>query len=235
MSLIDNFSSFTATILRAGRGIFPAGGISKRKQPKKLLELFDFEACPYCRRVREVLCELDLDYLERPVAKGSPRRQQLQDLGGKVQAPFLLDPNTGAQLYESSEIIAYLNDTYGGDQRAGWPLPIPGLLDNLSSALASGVRLGRGSTYSGRKRAASLKPITIYNMEGSPYCRKVREVLCELDLESIVRNVPKGSPKRALLSKLGGKMQVPYMVDPNSGSAMYESDEIVAYLEERYK
>ena len=27
-------------------------------------ELWDFEACPYCRKVREVLSELDLDYLD---------------------------------------------------------------------------------------------------------------------------------------------------------------------------
>jgi glutathione S-transferase len=71
-------------------------------------------------------------------------------------------------------------------------------------------------------------------MEGSPYCRKVRETLSELDLEYIVRNVPKGSPKRAELKKRGGKVQVPYLIDPNSKVEMYESDDIVAYLEKQY-
>ncbi len=71
-------------------------------------------------------------------------------------------------------------------------------------------------------------------MEGSPYCRNVREVLSELDVEYIVRNVPKGSPKRAELEKRGGKVQVPYLIDPNAKVEMYESDDIVAYLERHY-
>src|SRR5262249_31421632 len=83
-------------------------------------------------------------------------------------------------------------------------------------------------------QAEGLQPLTLYNMEGSPYCRKVREVLNELDLEHTVRNVPKGSPKRAELRKRGGKVQVPYLIDPNTGREMYESDDIVAYLEREY-
>jgi len=77
-------------------------------------------------------------------------------------------------------------------------------------------------------------PLILYNMEGSPYCRKVREALSELDLEHVVRNVPKGSPKRAALVERGGKMQVPYLIDPNTDRALYESDDIVAYLEAQY-
>jgi glutathione S-transferase len=71
-------------------------------------------------------------------------------------------------------------------------------------------------------------------MEGSPYCRKVREALTELDLEHVVRNVPKGSPKRAELKARGGKVQVPYLIDPNTGRELYESDDIVAYLGAEY-
>lgn len=234
MSLADDVTSFAATVLRLGRGLYPKVTAATRRDPAKLLELYDFEACPYCRRVREVLCELDLDYLEHPVARGSARRALLRSLGGKVQAPYLVDPNTGTQMYESDDIIAYLNDTYGHGQRAGWSLPIPSVLDTLGAALAGGVRLGRGGTCRVKERAATLQPMALYNMEGSPYCRKVREVLCELDLESIVRNVPKGSPKRADLEKQGGKIQVPYLSDPNTGRALYESDEIIAYLEQHY-
>jgi len=235
MSIANDITAFAATLVRVGRGIFPTVTAATRTDPPQLIELFDFEACPYCRRVREVLCELDLDYLEHPIAKGSPRREKLRELGGKVQVPFLVDPNTGTSLYESDDIIAYLNDTYGGGQRAGWSLPVPSALDTLGAALASAVRYGRGSDCRVAPRQESLQPITLYNMEGSPYCRKVREVLCELDLESIVRNVPKGSPKRTTLKEIGGKVQVPYIVDPNTGVSMYESDAIVAYLEEQYR
>jgi glutathione S-transferase len=199
-----------------------------------MLELYDFEGCPYCRKVREVLCELDLDYLAHPVAKGSHHRAALKQLGGKVQAPFLVDANTKTQLYESEDIIAYLNTTYGHGAHAGWSLPIPSLLDDLSSGLVSAVRLGRGARCRVAKGRKDLKPLMLYNMEGSPYCRKVRETLSELDLEHVVRNVPKGSPKRLELAARGGKVQVPYLIDPNTQREMYESDDIIAYLEAEY-
>ena len=234
MSFANDLSSFAATVVRLGRGLYPRVTADQRPEPKQLLELYDFEGCPYCRKVREALCELDLDYLEHPVGKGSAHRAQLSEVGGTVQAPYLIDPNTGTRLYESDEIIEYLNETYGAGRRAGWSLPVPSFVDNLNSALASGVRLGRGVRCRVTDRHTGLQPLTLYNMEGSPYCRKVRETLSELDLDSIVRNLPKGSPKRADLIQRGGKMQVPYLIDPNTGRAMYESDDIVAYLEAEY-
>jgi glutathione S-transferase len=233
MSLPNDLSSFAATIVRLGRGLNPAVTVKDRPQPKHMIELYDYEGCPYCRKVREVLCELDLDYLEHPVAHGSPRRTELKKLGGKVQVPYLVDKDTGKHLYESDDIIAYLNTTYGHGKRAGWALPIPSIVDNLVSFAASAARLGRG-TRCRVQAQRDLQPLTLYNMEGSPYCRKVREALTELDLEYVVRNVPKGSPKRTELEKRGGKVQVPYLRDPNTGREMYESDDIVAYLKKHY-
>ena len=234
MSFVNDVSSFAATIVRLGRGVYPAITADQRPDPKHMLELYDFEGCPYCRKVREVLCELDLDYLVHPVAQGSPRRQELKQLGGKVQVPYLIDPNTHTRLFESDDIIDYLNERYGKGQHAGWRLPIPSLLDDIDSAAASALRLGRGTRCRVEGKRADLTPLTLYNMEGSPYCRKVRETLSELDLESVIRNVPKGSPKRAELEKRGDKVQVPYLIDPNTKTEMYESDDIVEYLEKQY-
>jgi glutathione S-transferase len=234
MSIANDLGSFAATVIRLGRGIGAAATADKRRTPEQLLELWDFEACPYCRKVREVLCELDLDYLAHPVARGGGRRADLVARGGKMQAPYLVDPNMGTALYESDDIIRYLNDTYGGGARAGWRLPVPALLDTLHSGLVSAVRLGRGGRARVTRENDGLQPLVLYNMEGSPYCRKVREALTELDLAHVVRNLPKGSPKRAELVARGGKMQVPYLVDPNTERELYESDDIVAYLEEQY-
>jgi glutathione S-transferase len=234
MSIVDNVSSFAASVVRLGRGISPVVTRDRRREPKHLLELYDYEGCPYCRKVREVLTELDLDYVVHPVAHGSPRRDELKRLGGKVQVPFLVDPNTHKKLYESDDIIAYLNQHYGAGQRAGWSLPLPRLVDDAVSGLASVTRLARGTRARSTAPRASTTPLVLYNMEGSPYCRKVREVLTELDLEYVVRNLPKGSPQRAELKERGGKVQVPYLIDPNTETEMYESDDIVAYLERQY-
>lgn len=234
MGIANDISSFAATIARLGRGLVPRVTAGDRSGPEQPLELYDYEGCPFCRRVREVLCELDLDYVEHPVAHGSARRKELVDLGGKMQVPYLIDPNTGTRLYESSDIIDYLNETYGEGRRAGWRLPVPSPLDNAVSAVSSALRLGRGTRCAATGPRPKLQRLTLYNMEGSPYCRKAREALCELDLEHLVRNLPKGSPKREELVQRGGKMMVPYLVDPNTGKEMYESDDIVAYLRAEY-
>jgi glutathione S-transferase len=234
MGLLNDLSAFAASAVRLGRGVFPRVTAERRRDPERLLELYEFEACPYCRKVREVLCELDLDYLVHPVAAGSLRRQELIRRGGRMLVPYLIDPNTGQEMYESDDIIRYLNATYGAGARAGWRLPVPRLVDDAGSFLASAVRLGRGSRCRRPRLPDGAEPLSLYNMEGSPYCRKVREVLSELDLPHVVHNLPKGSPKRAGLVERGGKMQVPYLVDPSTGRELYESDDIIAYLERQY-
>ncbi len=234
MSVINDLSSFAASVVRLGRGIYPRVTAAERQEPAPLLELYDYEGCPYCRKVREVLSELDLDYLHHPVAHGSPRREELIAVGGKMQVPYLIDGDTGTRLYESDEIMDYLNQTYGEGRQAGWRLPVPGVLDDLDSALASAARLGRGTRCQVVTQRPGFKALTLYNMEGSPYCRKVREVLSELDLPCLIRNLPKGSPKRAELVERGGKMQVPYLIDPNTSREMYESEDIIRYLQLQY-
>jgi glutaredoxin len=87
---------------------------SVSEQPRELLELFSYEGCPACRRVRRKLTELDLDYLHRSSPRGeSPKREALKRRGGKIQVPYLVDPNTGTELYESRDIVAYLERQYG--------------------------------------------------------------------------------------------------------------------------
>jgi hypothetical protein len=107
----DVASSHLASVLRLG-----AGWISRpaRRKPEALLELYEFEACPFCRRVREALSEYDLDAIVFPCPKRGIRfRPKVVELGGKHQFPFLVDPNTGRALFESADIVRYLNETYG--------------------------------------------------------------------------------------------------------------------------
>ncbi len=233
MAGLNDVTAFLPSVIRLGRGLWCRVSRKDRKLIRQPLELYSFEACPYCRKVREVLSELDLDYVEHTAAEGSPSRKELKERGGKEQVPFLIDPNTQTKLYESDAIIAYLNREYGNGRTAGWPIPLPSVLDNAISGAASLPRFNSGRSYRGRPHKG-LKRLELFNMEGSPYCRKVREALCELNLEYLVRNVPKGSPQRAELEKRGGKVQVPYLIDPNTDTEMYESDDIVAYLWRTY-
>ena len=167
----------------------------------------------------------------RPVGKRSPRRDELVERGGRMMVPYLIDPNTGIEMYESNDIVAYLYATYGDGN-----VPTMMRLGPLNSALsfaATALRPTRGLIVrSGAAEPAEL--LELWSMESSPWCRKVREAMTTLDLRYILHNVPKGAPSRAELEARGGKVQVPYLHDPNTPVGMYKSDDIVAYLFETY-
>ena len=77
-----------------------------------------------------------------------------------------------------------------------------GPLTNLSSSLASLARYGQGVFY--RPAIPPEQLLELYNYEGSPFCRLVREALCELEINYLVRNVPFHSPSReAFIGPLG--------------------------------
>jgi glutathione S-transferase len=227
MRALDIATSVTATLLRL------AGGASAKAagaRPALPLTLYDFESCPFCRKVREALTELDLDVLVLPCPKGGERyRTELVERGGKAQFPYLVDPNTGRELYESDDIVDYLYAEYGDGSARPGP---KGLLPVVSGSLASLVRGQRG-TWASPSRAPAM-PLELWSFEASPFCRLVRERLCELELPYQLHNVGKGSAKREDFVARFGKMQVPYLLDPNTGKGLYESAEIVAYLDASY-
>ncbi len=126
---LNRLSSALATRLRGNAGMKarPARPVS---QP---LTLYSFESSPFSRPVRELLCELELPYKLVNLGK-----QQWADMGpakarftvgpykplpntkrdaffkehGNVQVPYLIDPNTNVQMFESQDIVVYLKKNY---------------------------------------------------------------------------------------------------------------------------
>lgn len=224
---VDLVTSYASSVLFGGAGMRAK---SAARQPEKTLELYEFEACPFCRKARVGLSALDLDAMIYPCPKGGPRyRAQVKARGGKAQFPYLVDPNTGKEMYESDDIVRYLAAEYGGSVPASLSL---GPVSSVLSGLASAPRTGHGGRY--RRARAPEKPLELYSFEASPYCRIVRETLCELEIPYLLHNVAKGSPKRAAFVERSGKMMVPFLIDPNTGKEMFESADIVAYLDETY-
>jgi glutathione S-transferase len=225
---VDVATSLAATIARLPAG-HSVGRLGKR--PVEPLRLYEFEACPFCRKVREALSILDLEADVLPCPKNGLRfRPEAARLGGKAQFPYLGDPNTGKSMYESNEIVRYLFKEYG-DGRVPAALAL-GSLTNLSSAFAGIFRIGRGAHYESAKTPE--RPLELWSFEASPYCRIVREKLCVLELPYRLHNVAKNSPSRAAFVERSGRMMVPYLVDPNTGKEMFESADIVAYLDKTY-
>lgn len=242
-------SSMLATLMRTGTGI---GSNAAALKPVITLKLFDIEGCPYCRLVRETLTELDLDAEIYPCPKQGERyRVDVTEKGGKTQFPFLIDPNTNAQMYESLSIIKYLFETYGQRELPlKWQL---GPLQTMGSMLASTARPGLG-IYKKASRPPKIL-LELYSFESSPYARMVRECLCEMEIPYILRScgrtelgewllpplrdalniVPNSELRnRKSLQEKAGRMAIPYLIDPNENVQMFEADKIVEYLQVTY-
>jgi glutathione S-transferase len=243
-------TSLLSTVLRGNKGISSEPAEFK---PELMLQLYDIENCPYCRLVREVLTELDLDVEIYPCPKSGERyRPAVIERGGKSQFPYLVDQNTGTELYESLDIIAYLFETY-----AMRPLPMKwqlGKLQTITSMLASAPRTTRGMTAKPGVQPEFM--LELYSFESSPYARVVRELLCEMEVAYIVRNCGRSEwrewmlpqmrkvlrvtpdsklENRRLLQAETGKVSIPFLFDPNTEMGMFESGDIVDYLCDTYR
>ncbi|XP_039003252.1 uncharacterized protein LOC120129937 isoform X2 [Hibiscus syriacus] len=135
--------------------------------PSTHLQLFEFEACPFCRRVREALTELDLSVEVYPCPKGSLRhREMVRSFGGKEQFPFLIDPSAGISMYESGDIVKYLFKTYGKGRSPS--------TDLLESTLFTGwmptiLRAGRGMMlWDKARKDPPPRKLELFSYENDP-------------------------------------------------------------------
>ncbi|WP_224447929.1 glutathione S-transferase N-terminal domain-containing protein [Haloprofundus salilacus] len=80
-----------------------------------------------------------------------------------------------------------------------------------------------------------MSNLVLYELEGCPYCAKVKNKLAELDLEYEPRMVPRSHSERTEVKEVSGQTGVPVLVDEEHDvRGMPESDDIIAYLEETY-
>jgi len=79
------------------------------------MSLYQYFACPFCIKVRRTIRRLDLpmEYRDAQV-RGSEHRNTLEKEGGAIKVPCLrIDENNETiWLYESNDIIAYLNKRF---------------------------------------------------------------------------------------------------------------------------
>ncbi|PYZ03074.1 glutaredoxin [Halogeometricum sp. wsp3] len=74
--------------------------------------------------------------------------------------------------------------------------------------------------------------LTLYELEGCPYCAKVTNKLAELGLEYDSIMVPRSHSERTEVKEVTGQTGVPVLIDEDNGvDGMPESDDIVEHLE----
>lgn len=247
--MVNIITSVLASTVRAWRG---TSAIVRDKQPDRWLILYDMEGCPYCRVVREVLTELDLNVLIKPCPKkGAGYWDELSQLNSKKQVPYLHDENTGKSIPGSEQIVEYLYANYGMDSDS----PVTQRKPLLAlSKLATLLRSMKGMR--GRKAHRPEQPLILYSFESSPFSRPVRERLTELGLSYRLYNAgkqqladqglgsfrpvigryrPLPGTNRAILMEMMGKVQFPFLEDPNTGKKIFESKIIIEYLNRTYQ
>ena len=246
---VEVLGSSLASTLYLWRG---TGVLRQATQPKQPLELYDIESDADCRAVREALTALGLDAVIYPCPQGGTRHaRQLKRLGGKPQLPLLRDCAHGTVLRGAGPVLEHLFHTYGKG-------PVPpafgvGTATRLAGAIGTTLRGARGMRARASRQPRQM--LELWSFESSPYSRLVRERLCELELAYSLHNLgkeqfadmgpavlrvrpgpyrPKPGGKRSKMLRQVGRVQLPYLQDPNTGAKLFESAAICDYLEAQY-
>jgi len=83
------------------------------------LSLYQFYACPFCLKTRRAITRLSLN-IKTQNAQTNPARTELLKGGGQIKVPCLrIDKeNETIWMYESSEIIKYLEQRFDSNDQA---------------------------------------------------------------------------------------------------------------------
>ena len=105
-------TSQIAITLRGGTGTVQQSTARPDNANMKPLELWAYECSPFVRPVKEKLSTLGLPHTIVSCSRGSKNRDRMMDKVGRFQVPYLVDANTGVEMFEGAEIVKYLETVY---------------------------------------------------------------------------------------------------------------------------
>lgn len=256
-SAAGKLASSVASRVRGNLGVTAAS--RRRPPPDHKLTLYEYEASPWCRLVREYATTLDLKLHVRPCprqtlflegafdASSRFRPQAMAHLKSHRQRddltfPLLVDQTNGdlIVLTQSYEILDHLWREYGQDVLPNQRRPdqkwnstkIPFPLRFMSLAAPSYIRpwptsgLLQTTSVWDNKCYSELK---LYQAEGCPESRLIREVLCTLEIPYLSTPVGNGSYYKLP----DGEQSIPVLVDNNL--TLQGADDCIQYLWENYR
>ena len=71
--------------------------------------------------------------------------------------------------------------------------------------------------------------LELFILENCPYCIKVMNFMDEKEIEYTKIDIKNKDSENSLI-QIGGKRQVPFLVDTDRNIQMYESNDIIEYL-----
>jgi len=84
-------------------------------QQTKAIQLYQYEACPFCVKVRRAMKQQSLNIGTRDVKRSQTAREELLAGGGNLKVPCLRIEDDQGQtqwMYESKAIIGYLESRF---------------------------------------------------------------------------------------------------------------------------
>lgn len=83
---------------------------------------------------------------------------------------------------------------------------------------------------------AQAAGLSLYQFHACPFCIKTRRAMHKLNVPIALRDAKNDAQARAELQQGGGKVKVPCLRIDEAGQTrwMYESDDIIAFLEKRF-
>lgn len=73
-----------------------------------MLLLYKMDGCPYCEKVLKFLEEKQVTFRSLDISD-PVNLDELLHLGGEEQVPFLVDTDHNAKMYESEDIMQYVD------------------------------------------------------------------------------------------------------------------------------
>tara|TARA_B100001113_G_C21004852_1_gene576595 strand:+ start:720 stop:974 length:255 start_codon:yes stop_codon:yes gene_type:complete len=74
--------------------------------------------------------------------------------------------------------------------------------------------------------------LTLYHFDMCPFCVKVKDFMDQNNIQIPMKNILMDSQAKAELLEIGGNTQVPCLVI--DGKALYESDDIIEWLQQHF-
>lgn len=94
----------------------------------------------------------------------------------------------------------------------------------------------RRSAESQAEVAKQTAALSLYQFHACPFCVKTRRAIHRMNLPIVLKDAKNNPEQRQQLLEQGGKIKVPCLRIEENGESrwMYESNAIIAYLEQRF-
>lgn len=112
---------FFGKVILLVNALFSPKGVKRSSEAQALvdnqaqnLSLYQFEACPFCVKVRRAMKRQSINVVLRDAKNNPTHRKELEQGGGKIKVPCLRIEENGQTrwMYESNDIVAYLEKTF---------------------------------------------------------------------------------------------------------------------------